>query len=152
MLPFHNQIMIDKLLFPVGCKKSFWIFLIFWTRLSCRRRNLAAVELEVVPAPLAAAITARSGMLTISLGSGSDCDVQYLFSADLLGENRGHVPRHAKVYRNFAAEHDRLQEERRAAYREYIADVREGQFPAQGHSVAMEEGVLAEALKDEGYA
>ena len=48
MLPFHNQIMIDKLLFPVGCKKSFWIFLISWTWLSCRRRNLAAVELEVV--------------------------------------------------------------------------------------------------------
>jgi len=32
----------------------------------------------------------------------------YLFSADLLGENREHIPRHARVYRDFAGERDRL--------------------------------------------
>ena len=96
-----------------------------------------AVEMEVVPARLAAEITRRSTLLTISLGSGADCDVQYLFSTDLLGENRGHIPRHAKVYRNFAKERDRLQEERVAAYREYIADVRSAAFPESGHIVAM---------------
>ncbi len=72
-----------------------------------------AVEMEVVTADLATEITKRTSMLTISLGSGAGCDVQYLFSADLLGENRGHIPRHAKTYRNFAAERDRLQSERR---------------------------------------
>ena len=82
-------------------------------------------------------ITRRVSLLTISLGSGAECDVQYLFSADLLGENRGHIPRHAKVYRNFAAERDRLQQERIAAYREYIEDVASGAFPEAGNVVGM---------------
>ena len=67
---------------------------------------------------------------------------QYLFSADLLSENTGHIPRHAKVYRYFAAERERLQRERVAAYREYIADVGFGAFPEAGHVVGMDDDVL----------
>ncbi|MEM9318378.1 MAG: 3-methyl-2-oxobutanoate hydroxymethyltransferase [Pseudomonadota bacterium] len=105
-----------------------------------------AVEMEVIPANLAGAITAQSTMLTISLGSGGACDAQYLFSADLLGENRGHIPRHAKVYRNFAAERDRLQADRVAAYREYIADVASAAFPAASNIVEMDAEILAKVL------
>jgi len=105
-----------------------------------------AVEMEVIPANLATAITARTSMLTISLGSGGGCDAQYLFSADLLGENRGHIPRHAKTYRNFAAARDRLQADRVAAYGEYIADVQSGAFPAPSHLVQMDEDVLSKIL------
>lgn len=94
-----------------------------------------ALEMEVVPAKVAEAITNRVAILTISLGSGTACDATYLFSADLLGENRGHIPRHAKVYRQFAAERDRLQAERIAAYKEYIADVSSSSYPAQEHDV-----------------
>jgi len=107
-----------------------------------------AVEMEVVAADLAAEITRRTSMLTISLGSGGGCDAQYLFSADLLGENRGHVPRHAKTYRNFAAERDRLQAERVAAYREYIDDVVNGSFPEDRHGVAMKGDALREVWED----
>lgn len=107
-----------------------------------------AVEMEVIPAALATEITKRTKMLTISLGSGAGCDAQYLFSADLLGENRGHIPRHAKTYRNFAVERDRMQDDRIAAYGEYIADVRGGAFPNDAQSVAMEEAVLAQLWKD----
>ena len=105
-----------------------------------------AVEMEVVPANLACEITKRTSLLTVSLGSGGDCDVQYLFSADLLGENRGHIPRHAKVYRNFAAERDRMQDDRIAAYREYIADVTSGAFPEAGQITQMEDSALADFL------
>ncbi len=105
-----------------------------------------AVEMEVVPANLAGEITKRTSLLTVSLGSGGDCDVQYLFSADLLGENRGHIPRHAKVYRNFAAERDRMQDDRIAAYREYIADVTSGAFPEAGQITQMEDSALADFL------
>jgi 3-methyl-2-oxobutanoate hydroxymethyltransferase len=107
-----------------------------------------AVEMEVVAANLAAEITKRTSMLTISLGSGRGCDAQYLFSADLLGENRGHIPRHAKTYRNFAAEHDRLQEERIAAYAEYIADVTSGTFPDAQHIVEMDEHALLDVWQE----
>jgi 3-methyl-2-oxobutanoate hydroxymethyltransferase len=105
-----------------------------------------AVEMEVVAANLATEITGRTSMLTISLGSGGGCDAQYLFSADLLGENRGHIPRHAKTYRNFAAERDKLQAERVAAYKEYIADVTSGAFPEAGHVVSIDDETLQKAL------
>jgi 3-methyl-2-oxobutanoate hydroxymethyltransferase len=98
-----------------------------------------ALEMEVVPARVAAEITKRVSILTISLGSGPDCDATYLFSADLLGENRGHIPRHARVYRNFAQERDRLQQERIAAYREYIDDIGNNNFPAEEHSVGIDD-------------
>jgi 3-methyl-2-oxobutanoate hydroxymethyltransferase len=96
-----------------------------------------AVELEVIPENLAKEITTRTSMLTVSLGSGSGCDAQYLFSADLLGENRGHFPRHAKAYRNFAKWRDGMQNERVAAYLEYIQDVATGEFPTAANLVQM---------------
>src|SRR5258706_528799 len=56
-------------------------------------------------------------------------------------------PRHAKAYRNFAAEHRRLQQERLAAFREYIADVSEGRFPERSHLVEMEELFLEKVTR-----
>ncbi len=106
-----------------------------------------AVEMKAVPARLAAEITRRVSLLTISLGSGAECDVQYLFSADLLGENRGHILRHARVYRNFAAERDRLQQERIAACREYIEDVASGTFPEAGYVVGMSDDAFESFLE-----
>ncbi len=94
-----------------------------------------AVEIEVVPHRVASEISKRTSLLTVSLGAGAGCDVQYLFSADLLGDNPGHIPRHAKAYRDFTAERARLQRERVEAYREYIADVTSGAFPAASHIV-----------------
>ena len=106
-----------------------------------------AVEIEVVPVEVANEISRRVGILLWSMGSGPGCDVQYLFSEDILGENRGHLPRHAKVYRNFAGEYDRLQRERVAAYREFIADVASGAYPEDRHVVRMEETQYADFLK-----
>jgi 3-methyl-2-oxobutanoate hydroxymethyltransferase len=107
-----------------------------------------AVEIEVVPVEVATAISARMDRLLLwSMGAGPGCDAQYLFSEDILGENRGHLPRHAKVYRNFAAEYDRLQAERQAAYAEYIADVRSGAYPEDRHIVKMDPAEHAAFLK-----
>ncbi len=97
-----------------------------------------AVEIEVVPGDVAAAISQRTSMLMISMGAGTGCDAQYLFADDVLGSNRGHRPRHAKVYRDFAAEFDRLQNERIAAFAEFADDVRSGAYPEKGHQVAVD--------------
>ncbi|MBB4403061.1 MULTISPECIES: 3-methyl-2-oxobutanoate hydroxymethyltransferase [Rhizobium/Agrobacterium group] len=94
-----------------------------------------AAEIEVVPGAVAAAISARTSLVMLSMGAGAGCDAQYLFADDVLGQNRGHVPRHAKVYCNFAVEFDRLQQQRIAAFREYAADVRSGVYPAVKHNV-----------------
>ena len=53
---------------------------------------------------------------------------------------------------NFAAEHRRLQQERLAAFREYIADVNEGRFPERGHLVEMEATLLDEMGRSIGVA
>jgi len=83
-------------------------------------------------------------MLMMSLGSGSGCDTQFLFSDDILGDYDDRLPRHAKAYRNFLEENRRLQKERIAAFSEYIADVTGGQFPEKGNLVEMDEGILNE--------
>ncbi len=102
-----------------------------------------AVEIEVVPVEVATEISRRVGILLWSMGAGPGCDAQYLFADDILGTNRGHMPRHSKVYRNFAAEYDRLQGERVAAFREFIADVASGAYPEAAHVVRMDQGELA---------
>jgi 3-methyl-2-oxobutanoate hydroxymethyltransferase len=106
-----------------------------------------AAELEVVPHNLARFLSSQTRLLLMSLGSGSGCDTQFLFSDDILGDYDERPPRHAKTYRNFAAEHRRLQEERTAAFREYIADVQSGQFPEPRHLVEMDPQLLQEVTR-----
>ncbi|WP_062013680.1 3-methyl-2-oxobutanoate hydroxymethyltransferase [Aureimonas sp. AU4] len=104
-------------------------------------------EIEVVPAEVAGAISQRTSLLLLSMGAGTGCDAQYLFAEDVLGENRSRVPRHSKVYRDFATEYERLQSERVAAFREFAADVRSGAFPEERHLVRMDEAELTEFLR-----
>lgn len=106
-----------------------------------------AAELEVVPHNLAAFLSSQTKLLLMSLGSGSGCDTQFLFSDDILGDYDERPPRHAKTYRDFAAEHRRLQQERISAFQEYIADVREGKFPARGHLVEMDAALLNQVVQ-----
>ena len=103
-------------------------------------------EIEVVPVEVAQEISRRTHLFMISMGAGTGCDAQYLFAEDVLGQNRGHMPRHSKVYRNFAAEFERLQSERIAAFREYVADVESGAYPEPRHVVRMNPGEF-EAFK-----
>ena len=101
-----------------------------------------AAEIEVVPDEVAALISGNTSLFMISMGAGAGCDAQYLFADDVLGQTRGHVPRHAKTYRNFAAEFDRLQKERIAAFREFHDDVQGGAYPETRHTV----GITADEL------
>ena len=98
-----------------------------------------AAELELVPHKLASFLCRKTSLLLMSLGSGSGCDTQFLFSDDILGDYDERLPRHAKAYRNFLAEYQRLQAERVAAFREFAADVQGGAFPTASHLVAMED-------------
>ena len=106
-----------------------------------------AAELEIVPHNLARWLCSQTKMILMSLGSGSGCDTQFLFSDDILGDYEERPPRHAKAYRNFLAEHRRLQEERIAAFREYIADVKQGRFPERSHLVEMDAQLLSEVVR-----
>ncbi|RWQ66823.1 3-methyl-2-oxobutanoate hydroxymethyltransferase [Mesorhizobium sp.] len=104
-------------------------------------------EIEVVPVEVAKAISERTSLIMLSMGAGTCCDAQYLFADDILGQNRGHMPRHSKVYRNFAAEYDRLQAERIAAFSEYVADVNSLAYPEDKHVVHMDPDQLGLFMK-----
>ena len=104
-------------------------------------------EIEVVPPEIASEISRRTPLFMVGMGAGTGCDSQYLFADDVLGQNRGHVPRHAKRYRNFAAEFDRLQQERIAAFKEYVSDVASGAFPDAAQLVPVDAGELAKFKK-----
>ena len=105
-----------------------------------------AAELELVPHQLASYLCRKTSLLLMSLGSGNGCDTQFLFSDDILGDYDERIPRHAKAYRNFRQEYQRLQHERIAAFKEYAADVKGGRFPETGHLVDMNEAVFNEAV------
>ncbi len=104
-------------------------------------------ELEVVPDRVATEISKRTSLVMLSMGAGPGGDAQYLFAEDVLGYTRGHKPRHAKQYRNFRSEYERLQQERVAAFKEFKADVDSGAYPAPEHLVPIADKEFAEFLK-----
>jgi len=105
-------------------------------------------ELEVVPDRVGELVSKNTSMIMLGMGAGPGADAQYLFAEDVLGHTNGHRPRHAKTYRNFSAEFERLQKERVAAFREFIDDVNKGVYPQLQHNVAITDTELT-AFKTE---
>ncbi len=106
-----------------------------------------AVEMELVPAEIATEISKRSNLLIIGMGAGINCDVQYLFATDILGDNIGHVPRHSKVYRDFKTEYERLHRESVEAFKEFRSDVLTGAYPAKHNDVSIDQKEYEAFLK-----
>jgi len=86
-----------------------------------------AIVLEMVPAELAAEVTAALRIPTIGIGAGIDCDGQVLVCNDLLGFDMGFSPKFLKRYAT-------LQDPITQAVSDYVSEVREGLFPADEHS------------------
>ncbi len=87
-----------------------------------------AVECELIPASVMTVINQRTGMATISLGSGAGANVMFLFSSDICGESP-RKPRHARTYADLAALHAQINAERVRALTAFRADVASGGFP-----------------------
>lgn len=96
-----------------------------------------AVVLELVPAPLARIISQRLTIPTIGIGAGPDCDGQVQVLHDMLGLFTDFVPRHAKQYAN-------LGQTIKGAFEQYAQEVRDGAFPTEKESFAMDESLLTE--------
>ncbi|MBB1251625.1 3-methyl-2-oxobutanoate hydroxymethyltransferase [Rhizobium sp. G21] len=104
-----------------------------------------AVECEIIAAPAMAEIYKRTNLVTVSLGSGADADVQFLFTSDICGES-GRLPRHARAWGNLARLHDQVRKERVEALTAYRAAVAERTFPVANEFSAMSD-VELERLK-----
>ncbi|MEM9652687.1 MAG: 3-methyl-2-oxobutanoate hydroxymethyltransferase [Actinomycetota bacterium] len=101
-----------------------------------------AVECELIPAPVMSEIQKRTGMATISLGSGPDADVLFLFTNDICGEGP-RKPRHARAYADLAAMQARIDQARVDALTAFRADVAAGSFPDASEVVDIEARELA---------
>lgn len=101
-----------------------------------------AVEIECVPKDILAEITKQTNMLTISIGSGSEGDGQFLFADDILGYSSIDLPRHAKSYRDFIKIYGEVQKERVDAFVEFKKEVLSNKFPSENHSIKIEKKEL----------
>ena len=85
------------------------------------------VVLEMVPAEVAARVTAELAIPTIGIGAGPSCDGQVLVWQDMAGLRRGPMARFVKQYAD-------LRTVLSDAATSYAADVAGGSFPTEEHS------------------
>ena len=90
------------------------------------------IVLESVPARLADLISKKLSIPTIGIGAGVGCDGQVLVTHDLLGLFDRFTPKFVRKYADFHGEMQR-------AFGEYIEDVHMKHFPADEHSVEMDD-------------
>jgi 3-methyl-2-oxobutanoate hydroxymethyltransferase len=86
-----------------------------------------AVVLEGIPSLLAADISRELSIPTIGIGAGPSCDGQVLVIHDILGLCEKYSPKFVKRYADLAPLIS-------AAVRQYVDEVRNGEFPTEEHS------------------
>jgi len=100
-----------------------------------------SIVLESVPARLAELISKKISIPTIGIGAGLGCDGQVLVTHDLLGLFERFTPKFVKKYANF---HSDMQK----AFGDFIEDVESKRFPAQEHTVEMDDKEWDVLLKE----
>jgi 3-methyl-2-oxobutanoate hydroxymethyltransferase len=88
-----------------------------------------AAECELIAAPVMAEVYRRTSLVTISLGSGPEADVMFLFTSDITGESTRR-PRHARAWGDLAAKQEAVRDERTNALKQFRAEIRAKSFPA----------------------
>ena len=82
-----------------------------------------SVVFEKIPADLAKRVSESLDIPTIGIGAGADCDGQVLVLHDMLGITKDFSPRFLRRYADVGESVD-------GAVRDYIRDVRNGDFPS----------------------
>jgi 3-methyl-2-oxobutanoate hydroxymethyltransferase len=95
--------------------------------LALQDAGVFAIVLEKIPAELATEVSQSLGVPTIGIGAGHGCDGQILVSHDMLGLYMRFHPRFVRRYAQ-------LGEDMLGAFRHYVEDVREGEFPCDDES------------------
>ena len=86
-----------------------------------------AIVLEKIPAELAKMVSEKLNIPTIGIGAGPHCDGQVLVLHDLLGITKDFSPRFLRRYADLGDAIDN-------AVKQYITDVRSGDFPNEEES------------------
>ena len=103
--------------------------------------NAGAIGLEVecVPDRVAELITKKVNLLTLSMGSGPNCDVEFLFIQDVIGTNTDRVPRHAKVFKDTNKSYEKLLDDTVEGLKKFIDDVKTKKFPTSSNIVQIKD-------------
>ncbi len=94
--------------------------------LAVQEAGAFALLLEAVPPELTEFIWKKLTIPVYSIGAGAPCDGQLIICGDMLGLFQAFTPKFVKKYANVAA----VEIE---AFRAYISEVKQGQFPADEH-------------------
>lgn len=94
-----------------------------------------AVVLECVPAKLAKVISEKLSIPTIGIGAGAGSDGQVLVYQDMLGMFSDFTPKFVKKFANVG-------EIMTQAFKDYDAAVKDGSFPQEQHTYAIDDDVI----------
>ena len=97
-----------------------------------------SVEAEVIPSRVLKEISIRTGLITVSLGSGGGGDVIYLFMEDVCGENSTH-PKHARTFGDIFKLKELIKQERISALKKFHYSSINGEFPSKEEIAKIEE-------------
>jgi len=111
--------------------------------LAVQEAGAQMILLEAVPPEVGGFITQKLRIPVLSIGAGPDCDGQLLIVSDMIGQFQAFTPKFVKKYCNVA-------EVVTTAMKEYVAEVRAGQFPTAGHCYTMLPGEQDKFLKANG--
>ncbi len=110
--------------------------------------NAGAIGLEVecVPDRVAELITKKVNLLTLSMGSGPNCDVEFLFIQDVIGTNTDRVPRHAKVFKDTNKSYEKLLDDTVEGLKNFVDDVKTKKFPTSSNIVEIKDDEFEKLL------
>lgn len=101
------------------------------------------VECELITGAVMSEVNRRTSLVTVSLGSGGDADVIFLFTSDICGEAT-RLPRHARAWGDLRKLYKAVHEERIKALSGFRSDVASGGFPTGRQVAGLAEAELAE--------
>ena len=114
-------------------------FKVFQDALAYDRAGAIGLEIECVPDRVAEIITKKVNLLTLSMGSGPNCDVEFLFIQDVIGTNTDRVPRHAKVFKDTNRSYEKLLDDTIEGIKSFVKDVYTNKFPTKSNIVEIKD-------------
>ena len=114
-------------------------FKVYQDAISYDNAGAIGLEVECVPDRVAEEITKKVNLLTLSMGSGPKCDVEFLFIQDVIGTNIERVPRHAKVFKDTNKSYEKLLDETIDGIRNFVQDVNTKKFPTRSNIIKIKD-------------
>jgi len=109
--------------------------------LAVQQAGAFSIVLEAVPSEIAKIVTAELSIPTIGIGAGGHCSGQVLVQLDMLGAYSAFTPKFVKLF-------EQIGEKTTDAIRQYVQQVKSGEFPVEGEHTYPINAVELEKFKE----